>query len=78
MASRILKEVLRRVEAWPEERQNAAAHVLIEMERQEANSIDLTDSQVKEVERRLAKPNRKFVSLETVGSRGARKGLFKP
>ena len=42
MASKILKEVLGRVETWPEERQNDAAHVLIEMEQQDAHSIGLT------------------------------------
>jgi len=71
MATRILEEVLRRVEAWPEERQNDAAHVLTEMERQDPNSIDLTDSKVRQVERRLAKPNRKFATLETGRRRGA-------
>ncbi len=64
MVSNILKEVLERVETWPEDRQQDAAHVLIEMEHQDAYPIGLTDAQAKEVERRLAKPNKKFVTLE--------------
>ena len=42
---------------------------LIEMEQQDAHSIGLTDSQAKEVERRLAKPNRKFFALEEARKR---------
>ena len=64
MASKILKEVLERIETWPEERQQDAAHILIAMEHQDAYTIGLTDAQVAEVERRRAKPNRKFVTLE--------------
>ena len=64
MASKTLKEVLGRIETWPEERQQDAAHILITMEHQDAYTIGLTDAQVAEVERRLAKPNRKFVTLE--------------
>ena len=64
MVSKILKEVLERVETWPEERQEDAANVLIEMEQQDAYSIGLTETQVREVERRLGKPNQKFVTLD--------------
>ena len=63
MASKILREVLGRVETWPEERQDVAANLLIEMEQQDAYSVGLSDSQLREVERRLAKPNKKFVML---------------
>jgi hypothetical protein len=58
MASKTLKEVLERVETWPEDRQEDAADLLIEMERQDAYSISLSDSQAREVERRLAKPHK--------------------
>ena len=64
MVSTFLKEVLERVETWPEDRQQDAAYVLIEMEHQDAYPIGLTDAQAKEVERRLAKPDKKFVTLE--------------
>jgi gas vesicle protein len=35
MVSKILKEVLERVETWPEDRQEDIANLLIEMEQQE-------------------------------------------
>jgi hypothetical protein len=71
MASKILREVLGRVETWPEGRQEDAANLLIEMERQDAYSNGLTDSQLREVERRLAKPNKKFVKLAEARKRFA-------
>jgi hypothetical protein len=71
MASKILKEVFERVETWPEERQNDAAKVLIEMEQQDAHSIGLTDAQAKEIERRLAKDSREFLPLEEAHRRVA-------
>jgi uncharacterized protein YbdZ (MbtH family) len=58
-----------RVETWSEERQQDAAQILIEMEHQDAYPASLTDAQVTEVERRLAKPNRKFVTLEEARER---------
>jgi hypothetical protein len=53
MTSKALKEVLRRVEAWPETRQEDAARLLAEMEQQDANPLALTDEQAEEAERRL-------------------------
>jgi hypothetical protein len=73
MASKILKEVLERVETWPEERQGVADNLLIEMEQQDAYSVGLSDSQLREVERRLAKPNKKFVTLAEARKRLARR-----
>jgi hypothetical protein len=69
MSSKTLKEVLERVETWPEDRQEDVANLLIEMEQQDAYSIGLTDSQVREVERRLAKPNKRFVTLNEARKR---------
>jgi hypothetical protein len=51
MASRILKEVIERVQSWPEQRQEDAAEVLLEMERQDASGYHLTDAQAQEVAR---------------------------
>jgi hypothetical protein len=51
MATKILKEVIERVQNWPEQRQEAAAQVLIEMERQDASGYRLTDAQAQEVAR---------------------------
>jgi hypothetical protein len=71
MVSKTLKEVLERVETWPEHRQEDAADLLIEMERQDAYSISLSDSQEREVERRLAKPHKIFVTLDEARKRVA-------
>ena len=69
MVSKVLKEILERVETWPEDRQEDAARVLIEMEEQDAIGYSLTDEQVAEVERRRANPNRKFVTIDEVRER---------
>jgi hypothetical protein len=51
MATKILKEVIERVQNWPEQRQEDAAQVLIEMERQDASGYGLSDAQAQEVAR---------------------------
>jgi uncharacterized protein YigA (DUF484 family) len=52
-----LKEVIERVRTWPEDRQEDAAKVLLEMEAQDASSYQLTDEQFAEVRRRRAEKN---------------------
>ena len=69
MARKVLKEVMERVERWPETRQDDAARVLLEMEERDASPSGLTDEQVAEVARRRADPNRKFLTLEEVRER---------
>jgi hypothetical protein len=49
-----VKEVLDRVLEWPAQRQEDAARMLREMERQDASRSRLTDDHVAEVERRRA------------------------
>jgi hypothetical protein len=49
-----VKEILDRVLDWPAQRQEDAARMLREMERQDASRSRLTDDQVAEVERRRA------------------------
>jgi hypothetical protein len=51
MVAKVLKEVIGRVQTWPEERQEDAAQLLLEMERQDASSYRLTDEQAQEVAR---------------------------
>ncbi len=48
---RTLRELLGRVESWPEERQQDAVQVLLEIERQDEAAIRLTAEQVGEVRR---------------------------
>jgi hypothetical protein len=66
-----LKAVLDRVLTWPPERQEDAARVLAEMEEQHTSDVSLSDEQVAEVERRLADPDPKFLTLEEVRARFA-------
>jgi hypothetical protein len=58
-----LKEVIERVQNWPEERQEDAAKVLLEMEAQDASSYQLTDEQLAEVRRRRAETNPQTLTL---------------
>jgi uncharacterized protein YigA (DUF484 family) len=51
MAARNTDEVIERVRHWPKERQQDAAEILLEMERQDASGYRLTDAQAEEVAR---------------------------
>jgi hypothetical protein len=51
MAANDLEELIERVRRWPKERQEDAAEVLLEMERQDASRYRLTDAQALEVAR---------------------------
>jgi hypothetical protein len=51
MTAKDLEELIERVRHWPKERQEDAAEVLLEMERQDASCYRLTDAQAKEVAR---------------------------
>ena len=51
MATKNLEELMERVRHWPKERQEDAAEVLLEMERQDTSGYRLTDAQALEVAR---------------------------
>lgn len=51
MTAKDLEELMERVRHWPKERQEDAAEILLEMERQDASRYRLTDAQAKEVAR---------------------------
>lgn len=74
MITEALKDVMARIESWPKERQEAAAQVLLEMEAQGASPYHLSDEQAAEIERRLADPIPKFLTLAEVRARLARLG----
>ena len=68
-----MKAILDRVLSWPPERQADVAHVVELMEEQDKSPCHLTDEQVEEVKRRLADPAPKFLTLEEVRERFARR-----
>ncbi|MGQ0684250.1 hypothetical protein [Bradyrhizobium sp.] len=51
MSAKDIEEVMERVRHWPKERQEDAAEILLEMERQDASGYRLTDAQAEEVAR---------------------------
>lgn len=51
MTAKDIETVLERVRQWPKERQEDAAEVLLEIERQDTSLYRLTDDQAKEVAR---------------------------
>jgi hypothetical protein len=51
MTTKDIEELMERVRHWPKERQEDAAEILLEMERQDASRYRLTDAQAKEVAR---------------------------
>ncbi|WP_291690085.1 hypothetical protein [Bradyrhizobium sp.] len=46
-----LEDVLERIRQWPRQRQEDAAEILLEMERQDSSGYRLTDAQAEEVAR---------------------------
>ena len=68
-----VKAILDRVLTWPPERQADVAHMVELMEEQDQSAVRLTDEQIEEIERRLADPNPKFLTLEEVQARFARR-----
>ena len=74
MTTKALKEVIERVQRWPQKRQDDAARMLLEMEAQDTSGYRLTDEQAAEVERRLADPDPKFLTLAEVRARLAHSG----
>jgi hypothetical protein len=69
MSKEHVKAVLDRVMTWPAERQEDAAKILMLMEAQDESAYRLTDEQVAEVQRRIADPNRRLLSLEEFNER---------
>lgn len=51
MTAKDLEELMERVRHWPKDRQEDAAEILLEMERQDASRHRLTDAQASEVAR---------------------------
>ena len=49
--TKLLRDVIDRVQKWPDDRQDQAALVLLDLEAQQASRNRLTPEQIKEVER---------------------------
>jgi hypothetical protein len=73
MTKEQVKEILDRVLTWPAERQADVVRIVELMEEQDKSDLRLSDEQVEEVKRRLAEPNPKFLTLEEVRQRFARR-----
>jgi len=73
MTKEQVKEILDRVLTWPPERQTQVAQIVTLMEEQDRSPMRLSDDQVSEVRRRLADPTPKFLTLEEVRQRFARR-----
>jgi len=69
MSKEQVKAVLDRVMTWPTERQEDAAKLLMLMEAQDESAYRLTDEQVAEVQRRIADPDRRLLTLEESNER---------
>jgi hypothetical protein len=69
MSKEQVKAILDRVMTWPAERQEDAAKILMLMEAQDDSAYRLTDDQVAEVQRRIAAPNRRFLTLKEAEER---------
>lgn len=72
MTKEQMQAILDRVLTWPEQRQQDAAKMLMLMEASDQSAYQLTDEQVAEIERRIANPDRKLLSLAEVRERISR------
>jgi hypothetical protein len=75
MTKNLVSEVLERVRAWPQQRQEEAARILIEMETHDASPYRLSDEQLGEVRRRRANRNPELISLADARKRFSRLGV---
>jgi len=67
MTAKALEDVIERVRHWSEERQEDAAEILLEMERQDGSGYGLTDAQAEQVaaiQRDIRAGNAKFATDE--------------
>lgn len=69
MSKEQVKEILDRVQTWPEERQADVVEVVKLMEAQDKSGLRLTDEQAAEVRRRRAEKNPKTMTLAEFNER---------
>ncbi len=69
----LLEEAVKVLRGLPEDRQDAAARAIINYGTDD--EVQLSDEQAEEIERRIANPNRKFISLTELDKRIRRLGV---
>jgi hypothetical protein len=69
MTKEQVKEILDRVQTWPEERQADVAEVVKLMEAQDKSGLRLSEEQAAEVRRRRAETNPKTMTLAEFNGR---------
>jgi hypothetical protein len=69
MTKEQIRHLFDRVLNWPPERQADLAHIVDLMEEQDNSPLRLSEEQAAEVERRLADPNPKTISLAEFNER---------
>ena len=67
--SKLIEDAVRVLRDLPEDVQQAAARAIIEYGAGYDDDVCLSDAHVAEVERRMADPNRTFLSLDDVRNR---------
>jgi len=72
--SNLIDEAVRALRELPEDAQEAAARAIINYEAGYDDGVQLSDDQVAEVERRIANPHRKLISLAELDKRIRRLG----
>ncbi len=65
---KLLDEAVKVLRGLPEDQQKNAARAIIDYGAHD-DELQLTDEQVAEIERRIANPNRKFISLAELSKR---------
>ena len=72
--TKLLEEAVKVLRELPEDRQEAAARAIINYGVDD-DEVQLSDDDVAEIERRIANPNRKFISLAELDKRIRRLGV---
>ena len=69
MAIAALQTILDRIDTWPPERQETAAELLASLEARDSADVQVSDEDLAEIDRRIADPNIRRLSLEEFDAR---------
>ena len=73
--SNLVEEAVEVLKALPQEQQATVARAILDYSAGYDDDVQLSDEQVIEIERRIANPNRQFISLDEARSRLRRFGV---